>query len=84
MICPFYPVMTYGKHIIELVMHADDVAQAFLQALVNWRSAVGESFHIVSPTALTLRGYAEAMASWFGQPAQLRFVSWDADRGFSN
>jgi len=58
-------------------VHADDVAQAFMQALANWSSAVGESFHAVSPAALTLRGYAEAMASWFGQPAQLRFLPWD-------
>ncbi len=59
-------------------VHADDVAQGFMRALANWSSAVGESFHVVSPGALTLRGYAEAMAAWFGQPAQLRFVSWEA------
>ena len=58
-------------------VHADDVAQGFMQALANWGSAVGESFHVVSPAALTLRGYAEAMAAWFGQAAQLRFVSWE-------
>ena len=58
-------------------VHADDVAQAFIQALANWHGAVGESFHVVSPSALTLRGYAEAMAAWFGQPAQLRFVPWE-------
>src|SRR5690606_9863752 len=46
-------------------VHADDVAQAFMAALENWRYAVGESFHVVSPAALTLRGYAEAMAAWF-------------------
>ena len=32
---------------------------------------------MVSPSALTLRGYAEAVAQWFGQEANLRFVSWD-------
>jgi nucleoside-diphosphate-sugar epimerase len=58
-------------------VHADDVAQAFLRALANWSNAVGESFHVVSPAALTLRGYAEAMARWFGQPARLRFVPWE-------
>jgi nucleoside-diphosphate-sugar epimerase len=57
-------------------VHADDVAQAFMQALANWQAAVGESFHIVSPAALTLRGYAEAMAEWFGQPIRLEFASW--------
>jgi nucleoside-diphosphate-sugar epimerase len=58
-------------------VHADDVAQAFMAALENWRYAVGESFHVVSPAALTLRGYAEAMAAWFGQPARLRFLPWE-------
>jgi nucleoside-diphosphate-sugar epimerase len=58
-------------------VHADDVAQAFMRALTNWSTAVGESFHVVAPTALTLRGYAEAMAAWFGQPARLRFLPWE-------
>lgn len=58
-------------------VHADDVAQAFVQAIANWSDAVGESFHVVSPAALTLRGYAEAVAAWFGQPPRLRFIPWD-------
>jgi nucleoside-diphosphate-sugar epimerase len=58
-------------------VHADDVARAFGLALDSWGVAVGESFHVVSPTALTLRGYAEAVAWWFGVPARLRFVSWE-------
>jgi nucleoside-diphosphate-sugar epimerase len=58
-------------------VHADDVAQAFMQALANWSGAVGESFHVVSPAALSLRGYAESMDAWFGQPARLRFLPWE-------
>lgn len=58
-------------------VHADDVAQAFMQSLGNWSSAVGESFHVVSPSALTLRGYAEAMAVWFGQEAHLNYLPWE-------
>jgi len=58
-------------------VHADDVAQSFMQALGNWSCAVGESFHVVSPAALTLRGYAEAMASWFGQEVRLRYLPWE-------
>jgi len=58
-------------------VHADDVAQAFVKALDNWNNAVGESFHVVSPGALTLRGYAEAMAAWFGQEARLTFTPWE-------
>lgn len=58
-------------------VHADDVAQAFMQALDNWSLAMGESFHVVSPAALTLRGYAEAIAAWFGCSAKLRFAPWE-------
>ena len=59
-------------------VHADDVAQAFMCALSNWSSAVGESFHATSSRALTLRGYAEAVAGWFGKEANLRFLPWEA------
>ncbi len=57
-------------------VHADDVAQAFESALTHWGAAVGESFHVVSPGAITLRGYAEAVAGWFSQPARLTFMPW--------
>jgi nucleoside-diphosphate-sugar epimerase len=58
-------------------VHADDVAQGFMCAIRNRTAAVGESFHIVSPAALTLRGYAERMAAWFGSEPKLRFVPWE-------
>ena len=58
-------------------VHADDVAQAFAQAIAHWSSSVGESFHVVSPAALTLRGYAESVAGWFGQEARLRCLPWE-------
>lgn len=58
-------------------VHADDVAQAFERAMANWSASVGESFHVVSPAALTLRGYAESMAAWFGREARLQFLPWD-------
>lgn len=61
-------------------VHASDVAQSFIKAMQHWSTAVGESFHAVSPAALTLRGYAEAVAAYFGQEAHLRFVSWDEFR----
>jgi nucleoside-diphosphate-sugar epimerase len=62
-------------------VHADDVAQAFMQAMVHRGTAIGESFHVVSPAALTLRGYAEAVSAWFGGKARLRFLSWDEWKG---
>jgi len=58
-------------------VHAQDVVQAFLKAIFNWGSAVGESFHVVSPKALTLRGYAEAVSRWFGREPDLRYLPWD-------
>ena len=61
-------------------VHADDVAQSFMQALANWSAAVGESFHVVSPAALTLRGYAESVAAWFGQEPKLSFLPWETWR----
>ena len=37
---------------------------------------MGEAFHAVSPAAITLRGYAEAMAAWFGREPKLRYLPW--------
>jgi nucleoside-diphosphate-sugar epimerase len=57
-------------------VHADDVAQMFMLAIANWSASVGEAFHTVSPKALTLRGYAEETAAWFGREAKLKFLPW--------
>lgn len=58
-------------------VHADDVARVFIAAMANRSVSVGESFHAVAATALTLRGYAEAVAGWFGQEAQLAYLPWE-------
>jgi nucleoside-diphosphate-sugar epimerase len=58
-------------------VHADDVAQAFMRAMESRSGALGESFHIVSPAALTLRGYAERTAQSFGRQARIKFLPWD-------
>ena len=58
-------------------VHADDVAQAFALAVERLDAAIGESFHVVSPAALTLRGYAEAVAGWYGRSAELSFLPWE-------
>jgi nucleoside-diphosphate-sugar epimerase len=65
----------FGMETVHHV-HADDVAQMFMRAIANWSSAVGEAFHTVSPAAVSLRGYAEAMAAWFGQKPNLVFLPW--------
>ena len=58
-------------------VHADDVAQVFMKAIANRNGSIGESFHAVSPAAMTMRGYADSVAAWFGQSARLRFVTWE-------
>jgi nucleoside-diphosphate-sugar epimerase len=57
-------------------VHADDVAQAFEQALTR-PGAIGSSFHVVAEQAMTCRGLAEGVAAWFGREAVLDFVDWD-------
>ncbi len=61
-------------------VHADDLAWAFMAAMSSAGRAIGESFHIVSGKALTLRGYAEAVSRWFGQTPSISFHSWEAFR----
>ncbi|HEY2040456.1 MAG TPA: NAD(P)-dependent oxidoreductase [Edaphobacter sp.] len=63
-------------------VHADDVAQAFVRTISRRSVAIGESFHVVSPAAITLRGFAERMAAWFGQPSSLTFMPWEQWKDF--
>ncbi len=58
-------------------VHASDAARAFVRTLDHRDAAIGESFHVTSPAAVTLRGYAERMAAWFGREPQLRFLPWE-------
>lgn len=65
----------FGLEIVHHV-HADDVAQMFMRAIGRHAASVGEAFHTVSPGAVPLRGYAEAIAAWFGKAPKLRFLPW--------
>ena len=65
----------FGMETVHHV-HADDVAQVFMQAIIHRNNALGESFHAVSPYAMTLKGYAEAMFLWFGKEPNLKFLPW--------
>ena len=69
-------IPNFGMETLHHV-HADDVAQAFVKALEQPAASIGQSFHVVSPAALTLRGYAEKMAEWFGPEPQLKFLPFD-------
>ena len=68
-----------GAEIMHHV-HADDVAQAFQLAVEHRDAAAGESFNVVAPSALTARGFLAIAASWFGQTARIRSVSWEEFR----
>jgi nucleoside-diphosphate-sugar epimerase len=65
-------------------VHAADVASAFVRAVEHRDAALGESFHVVSPAAVTMRGYAEHMAAWFGRKPYLRFLPWEEWRAWSS
>jgi nucleoside-diphosphate-sugar epimerase len=62
-------------------VHADDVAQSFACAIQHRDRSIGESFNVVSPQAMTLRGYAEGVAAWFGCGADLRYMPWTEWKG---
>ena len=65
-------------------VHADDVAQAFEQAVERRDVAAGEDFNILAPTALSVRGFAAIAAGWFGQRARLESVTWEEYRRFAD
>ncbi len=58
-------------------VHAEDVAQVALKAVDNRTAALGEAFNAVSPGALNLKGYAEAMFRWFGHEPRLSFQPFE-------
>ena len=68
-------IPNFGMETVHHV-HADDVAQMFMRAIARRSVAIGEAFHTVSPAAISLRGYAEAMAAWFGREPNLAFLPW--------
>ena len=65
-------------------VHADDVAQAFQLAIEHRDAAAGESFNVVAPSSLTVRGFLAIAAAWFGQVPRTRSVSWDDYRAESD
>ena len=58
-------------------VHADDLARLVMAIIANHSSAVGEAFNAVSPQAINLRGYAEAMYRWFGHEPKLSYAPYD-------
>jgi nucleoside-diphosphate-sugar epimerase len=58
-------------------VHADDVAQAFELAIARPDLSIGEAFHVAAREPVTLRHYAEAVASWSGRDVSLAFLPWE-------
>ncbi len=58
-------------------VHADDVAQAFTLAIAKPTAAIGEAFHVAAAEPITMRAYAEEVATWFGQRANLAYAPFD-------
>src|SRR5258708_29931729 len=66
----------FGLETIHHV-HGKDVAQAFALAIDRGQAVVGRSYYVVSDAPLTLRGFAEEIARWFGAEPVLRFLPWE-------
>lgn len=58
-------------------VHAEDVAQVAARALARPEAAAGQAFNAVSPQALNLRGYAEAVYGWFGHEPRLSYLPYE-------
>jgi nucleoside-diphosphate-sugar epimerase len=58
-------------------VHADDLARLIMAIIANRSTAIGEAFNAVSPQAINLRGYAEAMYRWFGHEPRLRYLPFE-------
>ncbi len=67
----------FGMGVLHNV-HADDVAQVFINAILYRNRALGESFHATAPVATTMRGIANKMYLWFGQEPNIEYLPWQA------
>lgn len=73
------PLPNFGLETVHHV-HADDVAQAFASAVDAAWPARTEFYNVVSERALTLRGFADAVAGWSGREAELEFLPFEEFR----
>ena len=72
---PLY-LPNFGMETLHHV-HAQDVAGVFLAAINAKEPSYGQGFHAVSQRAVTLRGYAAQVASWYGKTADLRYEPFE-------
>ncbi|MDR2933301.1 MAG: NAD-dependent epimerase/dehydratase family protein, partial [Oscillospiraceae bacterium] len=82
-------IANFGMECLHNV-HADDVAQVFMNSILWRNQALGESFHATAPAATTMRGIAEKMYQWFGKEPNIEYLPWKEwcevvkDPGFIN
>lgn len=72
-------IPNFGMETIHHV-HAIDVAGVFRAAIRAGNPSYGQGFHAVSSGAVTLRGFALEVASWFGNEANLVFKPFEEFR----
>jgi nucleoside-diphosphate-sugar epimerase len=58
-------------------VHAADVAGLHVAALTQPDRAAGEAFNSVATESMTLRGYAELVATEYGHPLELELLPWN-------
>jgi nucleoside-diphosphate-sugar epimerase len=58
-------------------VHACDVAGVFMAALQAGGVSFGQGFHATAGRAVTLTGYAEEVARWYGRRANLRYQPFE-------
>lgn len=58
-------------------VHASDLARLVMAIIASRSTAVGEAFNAVSPQAVNLRGFAEAMYRWFGHEPKLSYLPYE-------
>ena len=68
-------IANFGMECLHHV-HADDVAQVFMNSILWRNQALGESFHAVAKEAVTMRGIAEKMYKWFGKEPNFECLPW--------
>lgn len=66
----------FGQETVHHV-HASDLARLVMAIIASRSTAVGEAFNAVSPKAVNLRGYAEAMYRWFGHEPKLNYLPFE-------
>jgi nucleoside-diphosphate-sugar epimerase len=66
----------FGMETVHHV-HASDVARLYIAAIKAGTPSFGQGFHAFSDRAVTLRGYAQEVANWYGKEAVLQFEPFE-------